>query len=89
VTAGVAAGLDFLAVAVVAALVPLRDQVRNSNLALVLVLVVLAAAVIGGRIAGMAVGVAVAIAFDSFLTRPYQALRDEAWGSPVIADISA
>ena len=69
---GRAAGLAFLAVAVVAALVPLRDQVRNSNLALVLVLVVLAAAVIGGRIAGMAVGVAVAIAFDFFLTRPYQ-----------------
>jgi Domain of unknown function (DUF4118) len=59
-------------VVAVAVLVPLRDHVRNTNLALVLVLVVLAAAVLGGRLAGVVVGVVVAIAFDFFLTQPYQ-----------------
>jgi K+-sensing histidine kinase KdpD len=61
-----------LPVAAVAALVPLRDHVLNANLALVLVLVVIAAAVLAGRWAAIAVGVVVALAFDFFLTRPYQ-----------------
>jgi K+-sensing histidine kinase KdpD len=56
----------------VAALVPLRDHVRNTNLALGLVLVVLAAAAIGGRLVGVVVGVAVAVAFDFFLTQPFE-----------------
>jgi K+-sensing histidine kinase KdpD len=56
----------------VAALVPLREHVRNTNLALVLVLVVLAGAAMGGRLVGVIVGVAVATAFDFFLTRPFE-----------------
>ncbi len=64
-----AVGVSVLAVA---ALVPLRDHVRNTNLALVLVIVVLAAAAIGGRLVGVVVGIAVAIAFDFFLTEPFE-----------------
>jgi hypothetical protein len=67
-----AVGVVVVPIVVVAALVPVRDHVRNTNLALVLVLVVLAVAVIGGRLAGVVVGVVVAIAFDFFLTYPYQ-----------------
>jgi K+-sensing histidine kinase KdpD len=67
-----AVGIVVAAVGVVGALIPLRDHVRNTNLALVLVLVVLAAAVLGGRLIGVVVGVVVAIAFDFFLTQPYQ-----------------
>jgi hypothetical protein len=69
--------LAVAAVLVVALLVPLRDNVRNANLALLLVLVVLAAAVVGGRRAGIVVGVVVAIAFDFFLTQPYQSFTIE------------
>ena len=60
-----------------AALIPLRDHVRNTNLALVLVLVVLGAAVLGGRLVGVVVGIVIAIAFDFFLTRPYQSFTIE------------
>ena len=55
-----------VAVGVVGALIPLRDHVRNTNLALVLVLVVLGAAVLGGRLVGVVVGIVIAIAFDFF-----------------------
>ena len=70
-------GIVVAAVGVVGALIPLRDHVRNTNLALVLVLVVLAAAVLGGRLVGVVAGVVVAIAFDFFLTRPYQSFTIE------------
>jgi hypothetical protein len=70
-------GIVAAAVGVVGALIPLRDHVRNTNLALVLVLVVLAAAVLGGRLVGVVVGVVIAIAFDFFLTRPYQSFTIE------------
>jgi hypothetical protein len=63
-----------VSVGAVAALIPVRDHARNTNLALVLVLVVLAAAVIGGRVTGLVAGAAVAVAFDFFLTQPYQSL---------------
>jgi len=66
-----------VAVGVVGALIPLRDHLRNTNLALVLVLVVLAGAVLGGRGVGVVVGVAVAVAFDFFLTQPYQSIKIE------------
>ena len=60
-----------VAVAAVAALVPLRGHTSSANLALVLVLVVLAAAALGGRIVGVVVGVVTALAFDFLLTVPY------------------
>lgn len=58
-------------VAIVIAMVPLRDHVSAANLALVLVLVVLGGAVLGGRLVGAIVGVVTAVAFDFFLTVPY------------------
>jgi K+-sensing histidine kinase KdpD len=53
------------------ALVPLRAHVLNTNLALVLVLVVLGAAVAGGRPAGVTSALSAALAYDFFLTVPY------------------
>jgi K+-sensing histidine kinase KdpD len=57
--------------AVALALVPARAHVLNSNLALVLVVVVLGAAVAGGRVAGVVGAVSAALAYDFFLTVPY------------------
>ena len=53
------------------ALVPLRTHVLNANIALVLVLVVLGAAVVGGRVAGVVGAVSAALAYDFFFTAPY------------------
>jgi Domain of unknown function (DUF4118) len=65
-------GLALLAPPLAAlALVPLRAHVLNANLALVLVLVVLGAAVAGGRVAGVVAAVSAALAYDFFLTAPY------------------
>jgi len=66
-------GLAPLAAAV--ALVPLRDHMRNANVALVLVAVVVLAAVGGGRQAGVAAAIVSALSFDFFFTQPYQRLR--------------
>jgi Domain of unknown function (DUF4118) len=60
-----------LPVVVAFGLVPLRGHVSAANLALVLVLAVLAGAVIGGRVAGVVGGVVAAAAFDYLLTVPY------------------
>lgn len=57
--------------AVVAALVPLRTHVLNTNLALVVVLVVLGAAVVGGRTAGVLSALSAALSYDVLLTQPY------------------
>ena len=62
---------SLVAVGAAAALVPLRGHTSSANLALVLVLVVLAAAVLGGRLVGVVVGVVTALAFDFLLTVPY------------------
>ena len=59
---------------VAAALVPLRDTVDNTNVALGLVLVVLAAALTGGRVAGAVAAVSSVLAFDFFHTQPYLSL---------------
>ncbi|HEY3831766.1 MAG TPA: DUF4118 domain-containing protein [Acidimicrobiia bacterium] len=77
-TAG-AAGAFLVAVA----LVPFRDHIHNANVALVLVLPVLAAAVIGGRWAGAAGAVIAAMVFDFFFTIPYQSLKINS-GSDVV-----
>jgi K+-sensing histidine kinase KdpD len=60
--------------AVAGVLVPLRDHIRNTNLALLLVLVVLGAAVVGGRAAGVLAALSSALAYDFALTRPYWSL---------------
>jgi len=61
-------------VSIVATMIPLRTYVANTNLALVLVLVIFAAAAIGGRTSGLVSAIVVAIAYDFFLTLPYQSL---------------
>jgi hypothetical protein len=62
-----------LPLALTAALVPLRDDVANTSLALLLVLVVTGAAVTG-RWAGLAAAVSSAVWFNFFWTEPYQTL---------------
>lgn len=57
-----------------ACLAPLRDQVQNTNAALVLVLIVVAAASTGLRLAGVLAAVSSAVWFDFFLTAPYHTL---------------
>ena len=66
-------GLGSLFVAGV--LVGIRGEISNVNVALVLVLVVLAAASFGGRLAGAMSGLMAALAFDFFHTRPYGLLK--------------
>jgi hypothetical protein len=52
-------------------LVPLRDEIRTSNVSLVLVVVVVIAAVLGGRVGGAVAALVSMAAFDFFFTRPY------------------
>lgn len=56
-------------------LVGIRGVIANVNVALILVLVVLAAASIGGRVAGAMTGLVAATSFDFFHTRPYGLLK--------------
>jgi K+-sensing histidine kinase KdpD len=71
-------GVALLAPALAAlVLVPLRAHILNTNLALVLVVVVLGAAVAGGRIAGVVGAVSAALSYDFFLTVPYGSLKIE------------
>jgi len=71
---GIAIGvLGALALSV--AMLPLRDHLHNDNMALALVIPVLIAAVIGGRVAGVAAAVVAALCFDFFFTQPYLSLR--------------
>ncbi len=64
-------------IAVGAFLVPLREHIDNTNLALILVLVVVVAAIFGGRAAGALAAVTATLAFDLFLTRPFLSARIE------------
>ncbi|PTH90477.1 DUF4118 domain-containing protein [Streptomyces sp. A244] len=54
------------------ALVPARTHISSANLALILVVVVVAIAALGSRIAGVVAALSAAAWFDFFLTRPYQ-----------------
>ncbi len=70
------AALGSLAVVGIAGLlVPLRSTIDNTNVALVLVLVIVAAASFGGRIAGVTTSVVAALSFNFFHTEPYYSLR--------------
>jgi hypothetical protein len=53
------------------ALIPLRDSMRNANVALVLVAAVVVLAVLGGWEAGACAAVVSALSFDFFFTQPY------------------
>jgi K+-sensing histidine kinase KdpD len=72
----VAGVIGALAVIVIAGiLVPIRDEIGNTNIALILVVVIVGAAALGGRLAGaMTAGVA-ALSFNYFHTEPYNSLR--------------
>lgn len=69
VIVGIAAVLPLVACAILALF---RDSVANTNAALVLVLLVVAAASTGTRWAGIVAALSSAAWFDFFLTEPYQ-----------------
>ncbi|MDT0469376.1 DUF4118 domain-containing protein [Streptomyces gibsoniae] len=54
------------------ALVPLRGRLSHTDAALVLVVVVVAVAALGNRVAGVLAALSAAAWFDFFLTRPYE-----------------
>ena len=60
-------------VALAAVLVPFRDSIPNTDAALAMLLVVVAVAANGYRLAGILAALSVAVWFDFFLTRPYEA----------------
>ena len=65
----VLAGLAPIVVAAV--LVGVRGRIQNANVALILVVVVVATAAIGGRLAGATSAVVSALSFNFFHTQPY------------------
>jgi K+-sensing histidine kinase KdpD len=73
----------FGALVIAALLVPFRDRLPNAEMALALVVPVLLAAVIGGRVAGAVTAVVSALTFDFVFTQPYLSLRisnkDDVW----------
>lgn len=64
-----------LPVGVAAAFIPLRGHVASAEVVLVLVVVVLCAALFGGRVAGGVAAISAALSFDFFQTRPYYSFR--------------
>jgi K+-sensing histidine kinase KdpD len=62
-------------VAAAAALIPIRDDVDNTNVALLLVVVVVAVASVGVRTAAALAALSAAAAFNFFHTVPYYSLR--------------
>jgi hypothetical protein len=71
------------ALVIAGVLVPLRDHLPNADMALALVIPVLLAGLVGGRIAGATTAVVSAMTFDFFFTQPYLSLRisskDDVW----------
>ncbi len=64
-----------MAVALGGALTPVRDWLGSTNVALCFAVVVVGAAIFGGRLAGGVTSIAAAMSFDFFYTKPYYALR--------------
>lgn len=60
--------------AVAAALLPLRANLVNTDVALILVLVIVGVAASGNRPAGLPAAVSAAVWFDFFWTQPYETL---------------
>jgi len=63
-----------LPVATGIALLPLRDHVRNTNVALLLALVTVGVSVLGGLAPGAVAGLTAAITYDVLFTHPYGSL---------------
>ncbi len=74
-----AAGGAMAAILVAGLLGGVRGEISQANAALVLVLVVTAAAVVGGRFAACSTALAAAVSFDFFLTKPYGLLAIKSW----------
>ena len=71
-----AIALGAVATVVVALLLaPFRDDVGGANVALVLVLVIIATAAVGGRRAGVPTAVVASLSFNFLHTQPYLSLR--------------
>jgi K+-sensing histidine kinase KdpD len=72
-----------VAIGVGGLLVPVRDVIGNTNVALVLVIVIVGAATLGGRIAGTITAAAACLSFNFFHTQPLYSLRihssDDIW----------
>jgi K+-sensing histidine kinase KdpD len=60
--------------AVSSVVVPFREDVANTNVALLQVLVIMVVATSGDRVAGAVAALSAAASFDFFLTRPYERL---------------
>lgn len=58
--------------AVSAVLVPVRDRIANTHVALILVVVIVAVAANGYRLAGILAALSTGVWFDFFFTQPYQ-----------------
>ncbi len=85
VVAGI--GVAALGPIVVASLLVLvRDHMARSNAALVFVIVVVLAAALGGRWAGVTAAVVSAMSYDFFLTRPYGSLKIDD-GEDIVATV--
>ncbi len=74
-SAGLAAGFGCITVAVAAAFVAVREELGSANAALILMLVVIGAAAVGGRFSGATAAVMAALSFNFFYTEPYITLR--------------
>ena len=70
-----AAGGAIVAVGVAGLLVPIRDALGAPNVALVLAIVVVGTAMLGGSVAGVVTSLGAALSFDYFHTQPYFDLR--------------
>ncbi|WP_323145284.1 DUF4118 domain-containing protein [Streptomyces sp. NBC_01565] len=66
--------------AVALALVPVRDGMTHTNVALVLVVAVVAVSALGNRYAGALAALSAAVWFDFFHTLPYESLHIEGRG---------
>src|SRR5262245_43916721 len=72
--AGIAVGV-LGSIGVAGAMVGVRGEIANADVALILMVCVLAGAVIGGRVAGVLSALAAAMSFDFFHTKPYATLK--------------
>ena len=70
------AGLaSLVALAIACLLVPIRAEINNANVALVLMAVVIVAGALGGRVSGLIVAGVAGLSFNFFHTRPYSSLK--------------
>jgi K+-sensing histidine kinase KdpD len=59
---------------------PFRQSIGLENVAIVYLMVVAMAAIVGGRAAGFIAALSAALAYNFFFTTPYETLRIDSWG---------